>query len=93
MGKIEISSKIVGEAVMKKLMEIDRIAYIRFASVYREFADIESFKQEIDALSPGMESRSHPAQLPLMPRGEHNNISSRRNNIKPKKKTHGGSYA
>jgi tetratricopeptide (TPR) repeat protein len=52
-GKVEILSSVIGEMVMRHLMELDRIAYIRFASVYREFTDIETFKQEVDALALG----------------------------------------
>lgn len=43
----EIQSKIIGEMVMEKLKELDHVAYIRFASVYREFKDIKGFEQEI----------------------------------------------
>lgn len=46
-GKKEIHSYRIGEFVMKELKRIDKIAYIRFASVYRDFADIESFENEI----------------------------------------------
>jgi transcriptional repressor NrdR len=66
LGKIEVSSSAVGELVIKHLKQLDRIAYIRFASVYREFADIESFRRELDALTHGQEEV--PAtQLPLLP--------------------------
>ncbi|MEM5871662.1 MAG: transcriptional regulator NrdR [Candidatus Aenigmatarchaeota archaeon] len=47
---IEIPSKKIGELVMKKLKKIDQVAYIRFASVYREFKDIESFREELEKL-------------------------------------------
>ena len=50
MGRAEIPSKFIGEMVMEKLRELDRVAYIRFASVYRDFRDIESFRDEINAL-------------------------------------------
>jgi transcriptional repressor NrdR len=46
----EITSKAVGEMVMKELRKIDKVAYIRFASVYREFDDIESFEKELKLL-------------------------------------------
>jgi len=48
---IEIPSKKIGELVMRKLKKIDKVAYIRFASVYREFEDIESFQEELKKLS------------------------------------------
>ncbi|MBI4235643.1 transcriptional repressor NrdR [Candidatus Peregrinibacteria bacterium] len=47
----EISSKIIGEDVMRVLKELDEVAYIRFASVYRQFKDIDSFKKELQKLS------------------------------------------
>lgn len=50
LGRTEIPSKAIGEIVMDKLKNLDRVAYIRFASVYRDFRDIETFKEEIDAL-------------------------------------------
>lgn len=43
----EVSSKNLGELVMEKLKEIDQVAYVRFASVNKEFADIESFMDEL----------------------------------------------
>ena len=49
-GRAEIPSRVIGELVMDRLRNLDRVAYIRFASVYRDFRDIESFKQEVDAL-------------------------------------------
>ncbi len=51
LGKKEIKSSIIGEIVMKKLKKVDNIAYIRFASVYRQFKDIKDFKQELRELS------------------------------------------
>jgi transcriptional repressor NrdR len=78
LGKVEIPSSMVGELVMRHLRNLDRIAYIRFASVYREFADIESFKKEIDALTHGKDEPSHlTAQLPLIP-GKELGISGER---------------
>jgi len=48
--KTEIKSSTVGELVMKKLKKVDKVAYIRFASVYRDFADLTSFKKEVEKL-------------------------------------------
>ena len=47
----EISSKDIGEMVLSRLKELDTVSYIRFASVYREFQDIDSFMEEIKSLS------------------------------------------
>jgi len=46
----EIPSKLIGNLVIKKLKKIDKVAYIRFASVYREFADLDSFEKELHVL-------------------------------------------
>jgi len=43
----EVSSKLIGELVMKRLREIDQVAYVRFASVYREFKDPNQFLEEL----------------------------------------------
>jgi transcriptional repressor NrdR len=50
-GKEEIESNDIGEYVMDALKDTDHVAYIRFASVYRSFADIESFEEEIKNLA------------------------------------------
>ena len=47
---VEVESKVIGEIAMKKLKALDKIAYIRFASVYREFEDIERFEEELEKL-------------------------------------------
>lgn len=49
-GKEEIESKIIGEYVMNILKEVDHVAYIRFASVYRSFTDLSSFEKEVKNL-------------------------------------------
>ncbi len=46
----EISSRDIGERVMEKLKDLDEVAYVRFASVYREFKDVNSFMQELRKL-------------------------------------------
>jgi transcriptional repressor NrdR len=53
LGKNEIPSSLVGDKVMDGLKKLDQIAYIRFASVYRQFADITDLKEEIEDLSSG----------------------------------------
>lgn len=51
MGESEIESRVVGEEVMKELHQLDQVAYVRFASVYREFKDIDQFMDELKALA------------------------------------------
>jgi len=68
LGKAEIPSAVIGEMVMERLKRLDYIAYIRFASVYREFTDITALKQEVDTLVSNEAKKSHPtSQLQLLP--------------------------
>jgi transcriptional repressor NrdR len=61
----EISSRHIGELVMRELKKLDQVAYVRFASVYRSFEDVQAFREEIEKLE-----RDLPAieglQLPLL---------------------------
>ena len=50
LGEREIQSRTLGEIVMRELREIDEIAFVRYASVYRRFQDIEEFEREIESL-------------------------------------------
>lgn len=50
MGLSEVGSDLVGEAVMKRLIHVDEVAYVRFASVYRQFKDINVFLKELNEL-------------------------------------------
>ena len=47
-GEREIASSLIGEAVMEALRNLDEVAFVRFASVYRSFKDLEEFRAEID---------------------------------------------
>ena len=47
----EVSSQEIGERVMKLLREVDEVAYVRFASVYRSFRDIDEFRSELDKMA------------------------------------------
>jgi len=49
----EIHSQVIGELVMRKLKRLDKVAYIRFASVYKDFADLDSFEEEVKILKKG----------------------------------------
>lgn len=51
LGESEVPARIVGEEVMRELHQIDQVAYVRFASVYREFKDIDQFMDTIKALA------------------------------------------
>jgi len=67
LGRAEINSATIGDMVMEKLRQMDNIAYIRFASVYRDFTDITDLKQEIDTLVGGGETVIDSGQLSLLP--------------------------
>ena len=56
-GEREILSRDVGEEVMKELRELDEVAFVRLASVYRSFKDLNEFRQEIDRLSQDSSSQ------------------------------------
>jgi transcriptional repressor NrdR len=51
MGETEVESRTVGEELMKELHQLDQVAYVRFASVYREFKDIDQFMDELRTLA------------------------------------------
>ena len=64
-GEREVPSMRIGELVMRELKKLDQVAYVRFASVYRSFEDVQAFREEIERLErdlPAMEG----LQLPLL---------------------------
>ena len=68
MGVAEVESRIIGELVMKRLRQIDGVAYVRFASVYRQFADVDRMIEEIESLKVTMrrqEELRDQMELPL----------------------------
>jgi transcriptional repressor NrdR len=68
MNRPEVPSSVVGEMVMERLRALDHIAYIRFASVYRAFADVDELERELAALRAGWQRSDVPRdQLPLLP--------------------------
>jgi len=66
LGQVDVPTSILGSMVMERLMKLDRVAYIRFASIYQDFQQIESFEQAVQDL------REENTQIPLMdvPPGE-----------------------
>lgn len=67
-NKAEVPSAYIGELVMERLKQLDHIAYIRFASVYRAFADVDELEQELEALKAGWQRTGVPPdQLALLP--------------------------
>jgi transcriptional repressor NrdR len=57
LGETEIPSREVGEQIMKELHNLDQVAYVRFASVYREFKDIDQFMDELKVLAREREKK------------------------------------
>ncbi|MBI2857494.1 MAG: transcriptional repressor NrdR, partial [Chloroflexi bacterium] len=79
LGKAEIPSTVIGDIVMERLKKLDYIAYIRFASVYRQFADITVLKKEIDSLmNTEAEEPRITSQLPLLPADEVASVAGKR---------------
>ena len=67
-GDREVSARAIGELVMEELRHLDEVAYVRFASVYRSFQDLDAFRAEIDQLRRHRRRREHSKdQLPLLP--------------------------
>jgi transcriptional repressor NrdR len=65
----EVPSSYLGEVVMERLRDLDPIAYVRFASVYRRFRDLDELRDELEALLSG--ERPAGAQLPLLDEPEY----------------------
>src|SRR6201998_1262154 len=59
-GDREVSSRAIGELVMEELRHLDEVAYVRFASVYRQFEDVEAFHEEIERLRHARAAASPP---------------------------------
>ncbi len=71
-GEREVPSMRVGELVMRELKKLDQVAYVRFASVYRRFEDVQAFREEVERLErdlPGLEGLQIPLLEDPPPRG------------------------
>jgi transcriptional repressor NrdR len=66
-GEREIPSRFIGELVMEELRGLDEVAYVRFASVYRSFQDVNSFQEEIRRLQELADQDRRRDQLSLLP--------------------------
>ena len=69
-GEREVPSRDIGERVMAELRELDEVAYVRFASVYRSFQDVNAFREEIDRLEQAPSAEMRRQQLTLLPDGK-----------------------
>jgi transcriptional repressor NrdR len=65
-GERELATRLVGEWVMEELRELDEVAYVRFASVYRRFQDVNAFREEIERLQNEPPAQVKRSQLTLL---------------------------
>lgn len=70
LGEREVASRLVGEMAMEELHHLDEVAYVRFASVYRSFQDIDAFREEIDRMRHRRAREATEGQLALWSGGE-----------------------
>ena len=73
LGEREIPSRELGEIVMQELREIDEIAFVRYASVYRRFQDVEEFEKEIESLRDTPSATDTRSQISIFPEEEDEN--------------------
>jgi len=66
-GEREVQARTIGELVMEELHHLDEVAYVRFASVYRSFQDVEAFREEIERMRRKRKRDASADQLPLLP--------------------------
>jgi len=64
--KAEVEARVLGEMCIERLKVLDRVAYLRFASVYRDFQDVDSFTKEVEALTNPVISSESKNQLRLI---------------------------
>ncbi|HIO76787.1 MAG TPA: transcriptional regulator NrdR [Gammaproteobacteria bacterium] len=69
-GEREVRSSLIGQFVMESLREIDEVAYVRYASVYRSFEDVSAFADEVERLRHAKEQEIDTDQLSLLGTGE-----------------------
>lgn len=67
MGEREVPSRLVGELVMDELRNLDEVAYVRFASVYRRFQDVTEFQEEIERLQEISDATASREQMSFLP--------------------------
>ena len=66
-GERELPSRLLGDWVMHELRELDQVAYVRFASVYRSFEDVKAFREEIERLENEPTAEEKKDQISLLP--------------------------
>ena len=73
LGEREVPARLVGELVMDELHKLDEVAYVRFASVYRSFQDVDAFREEIEKLRHRRPRSAEDLQLGLWSQPEPGN--------------------
>jgi transcriptional repressor NrdR len=66
-GEREVAASDIGEWVMEELRDLDQVAYVRFASVYRSFEDVSAFREVIDGLERMPDAEARRRQIGLLP--------------------------
>lgn len=66
-GEREVAARQIGELVMEELKRLDAVAYVRFASVYHRFRDVDAFREQIERMDEAPSGETAIAQLPLLP--------------------------
>lgn len=67
LGEREVAARLIGEFVMEELKQLDAVAYVRFASVYHRFRDVDAFREQIDRLDESLAREPSAEQLLLLP--------------------------
>jgi len=67
LGEREVASRAIGEIVMEELRQLDEIAYVRYASVYHRFHDVDSFREHVEQLGKARRSDQAAGQMSLLP--------------------------
>jgi transcriptional repressor NrdR len=67
LGEREVASRTIGEIVMEELRHLDEVAYVRYASVYHRFHDVDSFRDELEQLDKRRRSDPEAGQMSLLP--------------------------
>jgi transcriptional repressor NrdR len=67
LGEREVDSRKIGELVMDELRQLDEVAYVRFASVYHRFQDVDEFRDQLEELDVSRRRDPTAGQLPLLP--------------------------
>jgi len=82
-GDREVKSRNIGEWVMEELEDLDPVAYVRFASVYRSFQDLDAFRDEVQRLQSEPTAESRRKQLKLIPESDSASDAAHASSAKP----------